>query len=377
MASAKTLDRYRTEALKKIERAQRQSPNLRPLEALFRYVSAYPENLPSGTAGPWRQQLRMAVLEVVKVDPRTFSKRQVAGFLTEMDEAVDALRGRPSAKHTASKKWKDPPKAAVVKVFTRLKERSLKLNRIRMAAAAFYCVLMPRLGARPVELLGATVVAGHLVLPNAKRAVDQSSYRGLDVRHWQLQYRVALAALLDIVTSEVEEGGYEAWLSILAETLARACEAVEVRRLAPSSFRHTALSTWAAAGYTTEEIARMAGHFSRRSPAHYIRTASAWGPEDAIVTPAAALDHAVSFDESMDKSVDQEFDLSPMPQPVNVSSAPDESKALWDEYRRRSEDQTRALNEAVASVMSQRAPRAGDGVDLDEEHQPGGRQPSS
>ena len=377
MASAKTLDRYRTEALRKIERAQQQSPNLRPLEALFRYVSAYPEKLPSGTAGLWRQQLRIAVLEVVKVDPRAFSERQVDSFLTDMDDAVNALRGRPRAKHTASKKWKDPPKAAVVKVFTRLKERSLKLNRIRMAAAAFYCVLMPRLGARPVELLGATVVAGHLVLPNAKRAVDQSSYRGLDVRHWHLQHRVALAALLDIVTSEVEEGGYEAWLSILAETLARACEAVEVRRLAPSSFRHTALSTWAAAGYTTEEIARLAGHFSRRSPAHYIRTASAWGPEDAIVTPAAALDHAVSSDESMDKSVDQEFDLSPMPQPIHIPSAPDASKALWDEYRRRSEDQARALNEAVASVMSQRAPRARDGVDLDEEHKPGGHQPST
>lgn len=211
-------------------------------------------------------------------------------------------------------------------------------------------------------------------LPNAKRAVDQASYRGLDVRHWHLQHRVALAALLDIVASEVEEGGYEAWLSILAETLARACEAVEVRRLAPSSFRHTALSTWAAAGYTTEEIARLAGHFSRRSPTHYIHTASAWGPEDAIVTPAAALDHAVSFDERIDKSVGQEFDLSPMPQPVHIPSAPDASKALWEEYQRRVEDQTRALDEAVAAVISQRVPGAR--VDTDEELEPGDRKPS-
>lgn len=356
MASAKTLERYRTEAVRKVERAQRRFPALRPLEALFQYVKTYPEKLPNGTLGLWRQTLRIAVTEVAEVDPRGFTERQVTTFVRQMDEAVDALRGRPSTPHTATKKHKDPPKDDVVKVFGHLKARALKLSRVRMAATAMYCLLMPRLGARPVELVGAKVLGGHLVLPNAKRAIGQDAERALKVSEWHLQHRVALAVLLDIVDAEVSDGGYDAWLSILAETLARACEVVEVRRLAPSSFRHTALSTWSAAGYSVEEIARLAGHFSTRSPAYYIRTASAWGPEDAIVPSTSGPIEALVSAESTDRSSGLHFDLSPMPQPPPKIAEQDMSKTLWDDHRRRLEVEARALDAALAS-RSELAPR--------------------
>lgn len=349
MASAETLKRYRDEAVKKIERAQRKFPGLRPLEALFRYVVTYPEKLSSGTVGLWRQTLRIAIANLAEVDPRGFNERQIANFVQSMDEAVNALKGRPSAPRTATKKRKDPPKEEVVKVFGHLKARALKLSRVRMAATAMYCLLMPRLGARPVELVGAKVLGGHLVLPNAKRAIGQDAERALKVSEWHLQHRVALAVLLDIVEAEVSDGGYDAWLSILAETLARACEVVEVRRLAPSSFRHTALSTWSAAGYSVEEIARLAGHFSTRSPAHYIRTASAWGPEDAIVPSTSGPIESLASAETSDRSSGLYFDLSPMPQPPPKIAEQDTSKTLWDDHRRRLEEEARALDAALAS----------------------------
>lgn len=348
MASIETMARYRAEAGEKIRRAKTRYPELRPLEALFRYVTDYPEKLTVNTTRLWRQQMRIAAAEVAREDDRDFSEAQVRDFLHAMDEAVDALRGSPSAPRTSTKKRKDASKAEVVAVFGHLKTRALELQRVRMAATAIYCVLMPRLGGRPVELVGAEVSDGVLVLPNAKRAPGQELKRQIPVGHWEFQYRVALAALIEVVNREVGENGYNAWLSVLAEILARACLAVGVSRLAPTTFRHTALSTWSAAGYTTEEIAALAGHFCGRSPSHYIRTASAWNPED-VMTVSLAPTAAILKDEADPASA---FDVSPMPQPQPLPTVVDNSSSLWADHRKRMDQEERALDLAVAEAIA-------------------------
>ncbi len=100
MASEETIAAYRTEALKKTRRAVALYPELRELEALFRYVRNYPNALAPNTVRLWRQQLRIAVADIAKPDPRAFSERQINEFMLSMDEAVDALRGRPNPKRT-------------------------------------------------------------------------------------------------------------------------------------------------------------------------------------------------------------------------------------------------------------------------------------
>lgn len=352
MASAKTESAYRAEAIRKIERAQARYPHHRPLQALFEYVTRYPDNLTPNTTRLWKQQMKIAVIEVAKKDPSNFSDTQIDSFIETMNQAIERLRGVPEMPRTATKKRKDPSKSEVEKVFGHLKTRALELHRVRMATTAIYCVLMPRLGGRPVELVGATVADGILTFPNAKRASEQTAVRQIDVRQWTPHYRVALAALIDMVNLEVQEGGYEAWLSIIAETLARACQTVGVARLAPSCFRHTALSTWSAAGFSAIEIARLAGHFCERSASHYIKTASAWGPEDANVAamaPAVPSPAVVKVDSSC-----TECDFEPMPQPTPARSSADRSQQLQQDYRSAVGEYEKTLYEAVKRTLTVR-----------------------
>ncbi|MEQ8447664.1 MAG: site-specific integrase [Pelagibacterium sp.] len=358
MASQDTIAAYRAEAARKITRAVAKYPNLGVLEALFRYVKDYPNKLAANTTRLWRQQLRFAVAEVAKADSRAFSESQIKGFILAMDKAVDGLKGRPDPERTSSKKEKAPSKSQVIAVASHLKSRALDWHRTRMAATALYCLLMPKIGGRPIELVGATVDQGVLVLKNAKRAPGQEVYRPIALVDWELEYRVALAALIDFVDQEVDTRGYAAWLSALAEILARACKAVDVKRLAPSSFRHTALSTWSEAGYSIEEIAKLAGHFSHRSASHYIRTASAWGPEDAVVrsgpaiVPRAEAEAKPLVPDTSDSADDVDFEL--MPQPEAKPSVSDRSGALWDEYRQRVEQEQKSLSEAVDRLKNER-----------------------
>ena len=358
LASQDTIAAYRAEAARKITRAVAKYPDLEVLEALFRYVNDYPGALAANTARLWRQQLRLAVVDVAKADLRAFSEHQIEGFVLSMDEAVNGLKGHPHPQRTSSKKVKDPSKAQVIAVASHLKSRALNWNRVRMAATALYCLLMPKIGGRPIELVGAKIDRGVLVLKNAKRAPGQEVYRPIALVDWELEYRVALAALIEFVDQEVGTQGYNAWLSALAEILARACTAVDVPRLAPSSFRHTALSTWSEAGYSIEEIAKLAGHFSHRSASHYIRTASAWGPEDAVVRTGSAMEpraeaEAKPLVPDTPDSAD-EFDFEPLPQPESKPSVSDRSGALWDEYRQRVEQEQKSLSEAVDRLKNER-----------------------
>ena len=239
-------------------------------------------------------------------------------------------------------------------MFERLKQRSLALHRPRMAATAIYCALMPRIAARPLELVGARVERGILVLPNAERATERAAERPIRVDHWELKHRVALAALIDFVNCEVQAKGYDAWLSIVAETLALACEAVKVERLSPSSFRHTALSTWSAAGYSTEEIALLAGHFCRRSSLHYIRTASAWGPEDAVVQSPGPMQPSSNVTEPAAKTATAEFNTDPMPTPASLPSTSEDSQKLMSDYRRRRDEDEEKLIRSTQSLLAER-----------------------
>lgn len=353
MASAKTLAAYAVEADKKVHRAQSRFPELRPLEALFRYVGHYPQKLTPNTVGLWRQQMRVAVARVAGDDLRCFTARQVEDFIGVMDDAVAGLKGRPSEPRTSTKKWKSPSKSAVVKVFERLKQRALALNRMRMAATALYCVLMPRLGGRPVELVGARVDGSRLIFDNAKRAADQVPVRSIDISGWDLHYRVALAALIDFTSMEVSDVGYEAWHKAMAETLARACQSVSVPRIAPSSFRHTALSTWSAAGFSIDEIARLAGHFSKRSPSYYIRTASAWGPEDVIVKTIESEPAPPPLAETSDVATLFD-DIAPMPLPAFKREENDDTQKLIAEQRQRVQQFEEALDRGVEAAKASR-----------------------
>jgi hypothetical protein len=185
----------------------------------------------------------------------------------------------------------------VKEVFGHLKITAVRRHRIRSAACALYCLLVPRLGTRPVELTKAWVKGDILFVPSAKQPEDQPAVREIDISNFHPTHREALLALIYIVDRDVETGGYDAWLKRLAEILARACETVkrktgqDIPRLAPSAFRHTAVSTWHAAGYTPEEIAQLVGHRDLRSQDAYKRSSSAWPVTEGLAKPFGQVPH--------------------------------------------------------------------------------------
>lgn len=296
MASAKTQDEYLAAGLRFLARARKRFGGQSDIEILCAHAEARTEVLKGRTVNLYRQQYGAAVKHLAAIQGHT--QIEVDIYLARIDVALAKVRGRPAKPNTASKKVKNAQDWMVRAVFGRLKQQALHHDRIRLAACALYCLLQPILGTRPIELQHARIEDDALVVQNAKRA-DGSSRR-LDLAGVHAVHRMALLVVIEIIRVEVASVGYERWLSALAETLARACAAVStdrnpIPRLAPSSFRHTAISTWAAAGFSVEEIAEMAGHLSLLSARrNYIHEGAGWavkngaGIRPAVIPPEVA-----------------------------------------------------------------------------------------
>ena len=265
-------------------------------EALCAHAEARTGTLKGSSVRNYRHRYFAGLEWVAQEDGLPAGARDA--FRRRIEAALERLRGKPEEPRTASKKIKDAPAWMVKAVFGHLQLAAVKYQRMGLAAAALYCLVKPNLGTRPVELHQAVIEGDILVVPNAKR--EDGSNRRLDLSGWDPTHRMALAVLIKLAQAEVDSDGHDAWLGRLAERLARACEAAGrtgdfIPRLAPSSFRHTAISTWHAAGFTVAEIAEMAGHLLTSSASrHYIHKSAAWAVRrEDMVQPAVAVDPAM------------------------------------------------------------------------------------
>lgn len=284
-----------------LDRARRSHADLSQVEALCARADSHDEVLMRNTIGNYRHMYAAALALVA--DQGATSETEIRAARDRIERTLNPRRGRPPTPRTSAKKVKKAKEWMVKSVFTKLKHSAMRLRRLRPAMTALYCLVQPRLGVRPIELHTANFAGDLLMVRNAKR--KDSSYRQLDVSSWDPSHKMALAVLIEMAREEIREVGYDAWLSRVAECLARACHAVPgVPRLCPSGFRHIALSTWHASGYTVEEIAALAGHLLPTSSRHYIHKSAAW---------AMAKHHAVSS-------------ASSVPRP--------DAEAVWEDYPR-------------------------------------------
>lgn len=284
-----------------LDRAQRSHADLSQVEALCAQAESHDAVLMRNTIGNYRH-MYAAALALVAGQGAT-SQTEIQAARDRIERTLNARRGRPPTPRTSAKKVKNAKEWMVKSVFTQLKHSAMRLRRLRPAMTALYCLVQPRLGVRPIELHTAHFAGDLLMVRNAKR--KDNSFRQLDVSSWAPSHRMALAVLIEMAREEIREVGYDAWLSRLAESLARACHVVPgIPRLCPSGFRHIALSTWHASGYTVAEIAELAGHLLPASSRHYIHKSAAW---------AMAKHHAVS----------------------SVSSIPlTDAEAVWEDFPR-------------------------------------------
>ncbi len=292
MASIKTLNGYRAKGMVFARQARQRYPDWDPLEALCRHAEARTDILTRSTVRLYRRQYCSAAIAMGRESGRTNDDIVIA--MRRLTDALQKLAGRPPVPRTASKKVKDAKDWWVKEIFGHLKLMAVRHHRIRSAACGLYCLLVPKLGTRPVELVGAYVEGDHLFVPSAKQPGNRQVFRSIDISGFHPTHREALLALIHIVARDVEAGGYRQWLKRLAEILARACETVSketgqhIPRLSPSAFRHTAISTWHAAGYTPEEIAELVGHRDLRSQNAYKRAGSAWPIDTTMGKPSRA-----------------------------------------------------------------------------------------
>lgn len=276
-----------------IRYGQQMFPTAEAHEALCRHTETRTDVLRASTVRNYKHRHGAALQWLA--DQGLLTSTEVEVCRQRIGVALERLRGKPQEPRTASKKVKDAQPWMVKVVFGHLQLKSVRYKRVALAVTALYCLVKPKLGTRPVELHTAKVEGDTVVVRNAKR--DGDSYRRLDMSNWDPSHRMALAVLIELTREEIDTDGYDAWLSRIAENLARACKSASrsgahIPRLAPSSFRHTAISTWHAAGFTVEEIAEMAGHLLTSSASrHYIHKSAVWAiRHEEMVRPAAVAE---------------------------------------------------------------------------------------
>ncbi|WP_169196759.1 hypothetical protein [Devosia sp. MC1541] len=273
--SRETLHAYERQALRHIRRATRIYPTLPPFAALKEEVSGRMDLLRPRTVRLYRAEMGLA-LKLTGTAAGLF-EREIEEAQDLCRTELDRLKGRPEPKRTASKKVKDATQKEVARVFAELKRTALKTGSMMAAAAALYCVVAPRMGPRPKELLDAEVRGNLLIFPNAKATVRHPDTRALDMSEFGPVFVEAVVTLLALVARQVAELGFERWRNAMAETLARACARASTRRLSLYGFRHVSIATWEAAGLTKEEIAAMAGHLGLETARiHYARARHGW-----------------------------------------------------------------------------------------------------
>lgn len=289
MTSLETKEKYRAMGMIYAAQGQARHPDCTPIEALCRHAEDRTEILKASTVRLYKRRYASAAIAIGR--RYDLPHEMIVASTRRIVAALDAITGQPPEPRTSSRKVKDPRDWMVKEVFGHLKIVAVRRHRIRSAACALYCLLVPKLGTRPVELNQAWLEGNTLFVPSAKQPNGQKAVRTIDISDFHPTHREALEALIYIAARDVEAGGYDAWLKRLAETLARACETVKkktgqnIPRLSPSSFRHTAISTWHAAGYTPEEIAELVGHRDLRSQNAYKRTSSAWPITGPLAKP--------------------------------------------------------------------------------------------
>lgn len=268
----------RAEGDQHLRRARRDYPELPALGAFLKSVKNGGV-IKGNTIRVYRRELGFALDTLIEQKLAESNSR--AQIMQQLNEALEARRGRPAEPRTASREAKDVTEDEAKAVFehlARLARGEDDVSDICMLALFIYIV--PRLGCRPIEWMEATVEGAALRVRSAKFDDRRAGYewRSIPLSNLlplEIEAVAAFARLAPL--SAARAPSFRHWRNRLADRLAQACKACAIRRLSLYSFRHVALATWKAAGLAPWEIAALAGHASKKSQAAYAGKKSGWG----------------------------------------------------------------------------------------------------
>lgn len=280
--AGKSEGQYQREAIRLLNRARKLFPDLPPVEALIVEAGSSP-TIQWSTLRRYKPSYHRALIAAGSLCPEADFER-LCRRLTERG-------GEPLKPQTSSNKVTDATRGEAAATFQHLKRLVLKREGRSAMAAGLYVLVAPRIGIRPIELLDAVVTEKMVQIKTAKRR-DGKFYRSLRLTRFSPTFIEALKWLCvlaqagtDAAPSSDPEERFESWRNAIAEALARASKAAAGRRLSLYSFRHVALATWKANGFSAADIALMAGHLDLRSAGHYAAGRHGWRDETALVSP--------------------------------------------------------------------------------------------
>lgn len=325
------------------------------LECFRRHHLSLTHVLRPGTVGVYRQAIKLVMEDFYRCG---LDEGAVETARNEILFALDERMGTPAEPRTSSLKIEVPRFSSVEKTFELLRRRTLK--RAKKAEAEgeviaegknrldiillLYLLCAPRLGIRPIELLGARRQEGSLIVRTAKQAGNPE--RSIPLLGWSDQHLAALDLLLALVPHKIEDENYVKWRNALASKLARASLKACGMRLSLYFGRHTAIARWRELGLTREQIKLLAGHLGLKSQSVYGRGSSGyihqWVSDNERRAAADLLVRAVDQDAEIQgrrRSVSDEIGEMIeeadrfFPKHTGREPKPDaEGAALWTKY---------------------------------------------
>ncbi|MEH2512270.1 hypothetical protein V1291_003624 [Nitrobacteraceae bacterium AZCC 1564] len=135
---------------------------------------------------------------------------------------------------------------------------------------------------RPIEWQTAVVRDGYLVIRNAKATNGRSigSERRRDLSDYGTDAVKDLSDLLARLRERgAQVGSFRHLWARLASRIARACQSIKIKRVAPYTSRHVGMAN-AKSWMSPWEIAASAGHKSTATAtSHYAKRRTGWGPK--------------------------------------------------------------------------------------------------
>lgn len=366
--SSRTRAAYYKGGRRHLRRALAAYPDRPPVEALVAMAEddliamqaarergpADASRLRPGTVRVYRAEMSLIVAVLVRASGQTADTAD--RVMKRIDAALNGRRGRPGCARTASLKVKDATQDEARAVFEELRRHVLAHRHTAALAAALYVVVGPKIGMRPIELCGAKVEGTRIEVPCAKRARGEPDWRGLDLCAYPASLIEATRALVALAPSSPDVAAAHGWHKGMAESLARACKRIGQRRLAPSSFRHVAIATWEAAGYTASEIARMAGHVDvATARRHYARSRHGWTVA-ALAQPVGDGGAAPRDATAPERPVDPDWGFDDMPKPAAKPAPSGDAGAAARAWLEAQAESGRALAERLTGPSDKHSP---------------------
>lgn len=235
---------------------------------------------------------------------------------SKVDAALTARKARipPDQKRTSAKKVVDATEQEARALFYELKRHALAHGNPNAILACLFVLAAGHGGFRPIELRGATLAGTVLTLPNAKKRPGHEPKRAIDIADLDVDVQKGIGLMLSLIDHGLSKPEFAAWQKVIANQMMRACKRIGIRILSLYSFRHVAIASWAAAGLSPEEIAKLCGHISiRTAHTHYAR-ADKGHRRRAVVRPATPEPDAAFMDEGQGPETPATSNQSSSPQ---------------------------------------------------------------